>query len=243
MRGQARDYPSFPEIKAQIGYNPARFLDHEIKNASCTKDLTVESLIRGIQDVDTIRAWLTVEADLGRGRRGGPRQRVVKWLNRRQVQIENDETIPSATTTDSATGGSEAASDEELTEPVSDSRETASNGAATTASDPEPVPDPTCPICGDPLVPEEIAGQVGYWCCECHDFREPASEPPSPSVTAAPATGESATAVATDGGTPDPDTPPRCPDCHGELPEETVGDEDAHWCAYCGATKQVEGRA
>lgn len=44
-----------------------------------------------------------------------------------------------------------------------------------------------------------------------------------------------------DGEGPDPATPPRCPDCHGELLTETIGDEDdADWCAYCGTVVRME---
>lgn len=193
MWGGSQDYPSFPEIESQIGYNPARFLDHEIETTECTKDLTVTGLIRGIQDIAMVRAWITVEVALERGRNDGPRQQVIKWLNRRQAQIETDTTDSPSTT----------AGDK--------SRPTATEHASTKpASDGTP----------EPALTETTADAING-----NDTDEAAT-----------------TAVATDGGAPDPDTSPQCPDCHGKLPTETVDDEAA-WCAYCGALKSLGGPA
>lgn len=231
MRGRSRDYPSFPEIEAELGYNPARFLDHEIKRTECTKDLTIRGLIRGIQAVATLRAWIEIEVALERGRNGGPRQQVITWLNRRQAQIEASDNVPST-----------AADDKDR---FAASAEPAPTETTADAIDGNDTDDPRCPTCGEGLMSERIAGQLGYWYCEYRDFREPATDPPSPSMPA-PSTdtdSESATTVATDGGASDPDSPPQCPDCHGKLPEETVGDDEATWCAYCGTLKSLGGPA
>ncbi len=267
MRGQSRDYPTFPETEETLGYNPARFLDSTIEWTDYTTDLTAKALIRGIDNIETIRAWIAVEVDLGRAD-GSPRREIITQLNRRQAQLENDAAPVDGATADEPTEPTEsepasqttapAKTDKrdepaELSEPYKPSQLSQPDAAPT---EEEPVPDPTCPVCGEDLVPEEIAGQRGYWCCECREFREPASDPPSPSRPSPSAdddranasditpeeTSTTATAVATDGGAPDPDTPPRCPDCHGELPTETVGgdDDDAHWCDYCGRVVRVE---
>lgn len=243
MRDQSHDYPAFPEIEAELGYNSARFLDHEIENTGCTTDLTVPALIRGLDDIETIRAWIAVEVDLGRGRNGGPRQRVVKWLNRRQAQIEddnadgpltaaeNDGATTSATTEESTAADAERAHDEEPSELVSGAPKTASNGAATTASDNEPILDPTCPVCGDDLVPAEIAGQLGYWCGTCIAVHEPTETP------LADATEQELRTLADGGGT----STSHCQDCRAELVLVEVGDETAHWCPFCGGFREPIG--
>lgn len=90
MRGGAsQTYPSFPEIEALLGYNPARFLDHEDSAPiGDTSELTLaKARINGITDIDTIQAWLTIETNLDRG----PRQTVVKWLNQRQAALQDIE--------------------------------------------------------------------------------------------------------------------------------------------------------
>ncbi len=238
MRGQSRDYPAFPSIEATIGYNPARFLDSTIERTDRTTDLTVKSLIRGIDDIETLRAWIEVEVDLGRAD-GGPRREIIKWLNRRQAQIEsNDAAAPSTTAeSDVATtstmseettaADAERARDEEPSEPAPDAPETASNGTSTTASDNEPISDPTCPVCGEDLVAEEIAGQLGQWCCECRGFREPQTAPSTGATQEDP--------VLADGGE---ETTPKCSECRGVLTPEEVGDETAHWCAHCGGFRE-----
>lgn len=202
--GSTRTYPSFPEIEADLGYNPARYLAHPIDAEPVIGETppfaTTWTMIRGLGDVYTIRQWGNIEAALGRGRNGGPRQRVIKTLNDRKRQIESD---------DAAEAPSQA---EEHTAHAAQSE---ADDNATTQTEIESDDD--------------------------------AGEPPAQSTPASPATTTSTeTAVVTDGGAepPDPDTPLRCPECHGDLPDETVGDEnDAHWCEYCGTVVRVETAA
>lgn len=171
MRDQSHDYPAFPEIEAELGYNPSRFLDHEIETTSCTADLTVTALIRGLDDIETIRAWIEVEVDLERDN-GGPRREIITQLNRRQLQIEeasapsttkNDRATTSAPTEESTVANAERARDEESSEPAPDAPETASNGAAT----------PHCSDCRAELTPEEVGDETAHWCAHCGGFRDP----------------------------------------------------------------------
>ncbi len=239
MRDQSHDYPAFPEIEAELGYNPARFLDHEIKTTSCTTELTVTSLIRGIEEISTIRAWIVVEVNLGRDD-GGPRRAIITQLNRRQLQIEeaaapsttkNDRATTSATTEESTVANAERARDEEPSEPALDAPESASNRAATIASDREPVAGPTCLVCGNDLVPAEIAGQLEYWCGTCIAVHEPTETP------LADATEQELRALA-DGREA---STPHCSDYRAELTPEEVEDGMAHWCAHCGGFRDPIG--
>ncbi len=183
MRGQSRDHPAFPSIESQLGYNPARFLDSEIEQTGCTTDLTVISLIRGIQEISTIRAWLTVEADLGRGHNGGPRQRVVKWLNRRQAVIKEADRAPSTptaadtTTTaneqNSTTVDSEPTSDVDSVEPSPSAEASSSSAVTTVATDGGTSSMPRCPDCRGKLTPEEVGDETAHWCVHCGGFRDP----------------------------------------------------------------------
>lgn len=94
MRERSQEYLESPDIEETLGYNPARFLDQRVGKDGCTKDLTAKALIRGIEDIETIRAWIAVEVDLGRAD-GGPRREIIKWLNRQQAQLEDDADAPS----------------------------------------------------------------------------------------------------------------------------------------------------
>lgn len=165
------NYPEFPDITDQLGYNPARFLDCSVGENSQIEERTARALIRGVQDVEHLRLWIKVEVALERGN-DEPRQQVIRWINHRQTKLRDDTT--SAQEREQNTDASEAFDQDEpneqdeKTEPVeTDTTDT----DADTAKSVEPVED-------------------------AHH---------------------------------------RCPDCHGELPTETVGDEDdAHWCEYCG---------
>lgn len=199
MRGGAtRPYPSFPEIEADIGYNPARFLDVRAVGDGIgeTSDLTTAwALIRGIQDIATIRAWITVEVELGRGRNGGPRKKVIKRLNRRQLQIkETTETTPSAentaqdsqekaNTTNDSEGDESTTADgaTSITASVAASDIPSTPTSMSTSADPALATDggtglstPRCPDCRAELQREEVADEVAYWCGPCGGFREPA---------------------------------------------------------------------
>lgn len=191
MRERPRDYPSFPDIEAQLGYNPARFLDRRVGKNGETQELTAKALIRGVQTVEDLRLWINVEAELGRGRNGGPRKEVARWVGTRQVELqqqEREENVESEV--------------EEPTEEIEDKSELA-----------------------------EIEDESENHRC------------PTTATASGDTNGADVQQAMADGGTPDPDTPPRCPDCHGELPEDTVDGDEAAWCAYCGGLKPLGGSA
>lgn len=90
------DYPAFPDVVAQIGEDPARFLSDET-------GLDPKPRIHAIYDKDVLDLWFQVEEQLG------PRPEVMKELNwqrrcidesrpgesyyrwRRRIETENDE--------------------------------------------------------------------------------------------------------------------------------------------------------
>lgn len=179
--GNTRSHPSFPDIEDQLGYNPARFLDHEDSaTISETSELAMaQAMIRGIEDVATVRTWVTVETPLDRG----PRQQVIAWLNQRQATLqdtgahETEATLSDADECAIVEPATESDDDmmEPPTQPTPSSAATTSSTKATVATDggTESLSDPTCSECGENLTPEEIAGQLGYWCPRCSDFQEP----------------------------------------------------------------------
>lgn len=151
MRRKTDAYPAFPEINAQLSYNPARFLvptDDDVDELPW--QTRVKAFIRGMTDVETVRAWIEVEIALGRGPDGGPRKQVITWLNQRQAAIEG-----------------RAVSVDETAPPEEESTATAL--AADGGTDETPI----CPECHGELQREEIASQIGYWCPGCGEFREP----------------------------------------------------------------------
>jgi hypothetical protein len=174
-RGKTDVYPAFPEITQQLGYNPARFLvptADEMDELSWTT--RAKAFIDGMDDVETIRAWQRVEATLEQGANGGPRKKVIRWLNQRQAVIEGrdvpvDDTAPP-----------DASARDETTEPVDKPGTlTPADGTASTetalAADGGAPPDetPSCPECHGECTREEIAGKTGVWCPACGEFREP----------------------------------------------------------------------
>lgn len=259
MGGLSGEYPEFPDIESKLGYHPARWLDCPVGTNEMPQECTAKGLIRGVQTIDHLQLWIKVEEALGRNN-GRPRREVMTWIGTRQVEIQQEQqrdTTHDATST-SAHGPSPDTSDgsDDSPEPTEATKPTATD--TTGLVEPTEHSHPRCPTCGHTLKEGYIAGHREFWCQECRGFREPASDPPSlsvpsPSTTVdeARADGDTATTpdesvtaatAITDGGAPDPDTPPRCPDCHGELPEETVDDEDdTHWCEYCGTVVRVGG--
>lgn len=75
--GQTADRPTYPSIEDKIGEDPARYL-HDL-------DQTAFSRIRGIQDEETIDAWVRVEADLG------PRKPVMAALYQQRARLGGDD--------------------------------------------------------------------------------------------------------------------------------------------------------
>lgn len=69
---------SYPDIKDDIGEDPARFLD--------TDDSLQMAIVRikGITDPEVIQSWITVETSLDRG----PRKKIMAALNQRERAIQ-----------------------------------------------------------------------------------------------------------------------------------------------------------
>lgn len=190
--GSSQTYPSFPAIEASLGYNPARFLDHPADAQDTIGDTselaTAEAMIRGLDDIETVRLWIDVEIALGRGPDGKPRAEVTEWLYQRRAQLDGDtDTQSNETPSDHEAADDEPHADagddtDETPEPpaeppapaVSDADEAvtaepsvAADGGTTTEET------SVCAVCHTELTREEIAGKVGYWCPECRDFQEP----------------------------------------------------------------------
>lgn len=93
-QSSSRDRPEFPEIEAEIGEDPARFLfvgevtEHgdalAVDELGDSPPLALAiTRIRGIRDLDVIQAWISVEAELG------PRQQVMKELNQQKARLQD----------------------------------------------------------------------------------------------------------------------------------------------------------
>lgn len=183
--------PAFPEIKDKLGYNPARFLDTSKSKrrnqiGETSPFATAEALIPGLNDTETIQGWITVEGELGRGENGGPRKDVIIQLYERRAQLEDtddDRPSVSATEDDEHEAPSDTTGEPTPTAADASERETQpvavpnppTNADTVLAADggEEPPSDPLCPVCAAPLAAEEVAGEVGYWCSPCGEFREP----------------------------------------------------------------------
>jgi hypothetical protein len=190
MQGDnTQSHPAFGEIEARLGYNPARYLDQPSRSkiGDTSPLATAQALIRGMDDVDTVRAWLTVEVELGRGTDGGPRQAVITWLNQRQAQLEDAENQPAETPSDDddeADDGTHAdASEDEDETPSHAPSDTETDVAVTADTSADAVladggtpteETSTCAECQTELKREEIADKTGYWCQQCRDFCKPA---------------------------------------------------------------------
>jgi hypothetical protein len=89
-RPAAREsHPDYDNVVDAIGENPARWLDRELVTSETNREW-VKSLVDGIRDPERLAAWRAVEKNLGRGRDGGPRQRVLDWLDDRAAEIAGD---------------------------------------------------------------------------------------------------------------------------------------------------------
>jgi hypothetical protein len=187
MQGDdTRSILAFPEIEARLGYNPARFLDQPSQSdfGDTSPLATAQALIRGMDDLKTVRAWRDVEIALGRGTNGNPLQRVVRKLNKRQAQFEADTPNESLGAEDAApessrdvdTAPTAAETPQAVKQPPGPASTTtgtemvlATDGGAALRSA------STCPVCGSDLETEDIAGDTGCWCPQESDFWEPAS--------------------------------------------------------------------
>jgi len=81
------DRASFPGLAETVGHDPARWLDWSLVDNDGQRRL-VRSLIRGLMDVATVRAWKGIERRLGRGADDGPREQVIAWLDEREAELK-----------------------------------------------------------------------------------------------------------------------------------------------------------
>jgi hypothetical protein len=101
----------FPAFREELGEDPARFLDRDLlakperpvydtddrgrtvvrwrPDMASAAGVLVRDRIRGIDDVDVLTAWRQVERRLARGEDGGPRDRVLKWLDEREAELRD----------------------------------------------------------------------------------------------------------------------------------------------------------
>jgi len=76
--GSSTDRARYPQLKDDVGEDPARFLDHDL--VSTEWSAIVESRINGIDRLPVLRAWLAIERRLDRG----PRDYVIDLLDERE---------------------------------------------------------------------------------------------------------------------------------------------------------------
>lgn len=76
-----RDYPAFPEIEAEIGENPARFLEG-------ANPALLKARRRGIDRVDVARRWIEVEIELADIYDRAPRSDLISYLNKRTKYLK-----------------------------------------------------------------------------------------------------------------------------------------------------------
>lgn len=81
------DRASFPDLREHVGHDPARWLDWSLMDNDDQRRL-VRSLIRGLNDIATVRAWMGIERRLGRGPDDGPREQVMGWLEDREAELQ-----------------------------------------------------------------------------------------------------------------------------------------------------------
>lgn len=88
------EHPSYPSIKADLGYNPARFLNHDLLETGDggtteSNQMLVRAVIRGLGSVAAVRAWTVVERNLAHQVDDRePRQPVLDWLAEREAELE-----------------------------------------------------------------------------------------------------------------------------------------------------------
>ncbi|WP_436931655.1 hypothetical protein [Halosimplex halobium] len=90
-----RDCEAFDKIEADIGHNPARFLDWDFlaetygdSKVKSGRKMLLKSRISGIDRIEVIRAYKAVERALGRGPAGGPREGVIRLLDQREEFLQ-----------------------------------------------------------------------------------------------------------------------------------------------------------
>ncbi|WP_436924936.1 hypothetical protein [Halosimplex amylolyticum] len=90
-----RDFPAFDNIEADIGHNPARYLDWDFlaesygdRDIKSGRKLLLKARIRGIDRIEVVRAYKAVERAIGRGPAGGPREAVMRLLDQREQFLQ-----------------------------------------------------------------------------------------------------------------------------------------------------------
>jgi len=106
---KSEDREEFPEVAAEIGEDPARFLDVPLiapDQIGSSPFLLAAARISSIEDIETANAWIRVEEQLDRG----PRKGVLKRLHDRKEEIDTAADEPSASEADTtaATAGGDA---------------------------------------------------------------------------------------------------------------------------------------
>jgi len=82
---------SFPVLQEQIGEDPGRYLDCDLVGPDVDdgRVMLVRARIRGIDSIETVRAWIAVERRLGHGPADGPREGIIRLLDQREERLED----------------------------------------------------------------------------------------------------------------------------------------------------------
>ena len=85
--GKRADREHYPGLYAEIGEDPAQFLDHDLLGDSRhdTPLRTAIARIKGIDSLSVANAWLAIERRLDRG----PREQIVELLEARIAHLED----------------------------------------------------------------------------------------------------------------------------------------------------------
>jgi len=93
--GGDQDVKEFPRLVADIGHNPARFLDWKIVGAGSQDDgvangraLLLKARVRGIERIDVVRAYKAVERNEDVGPTEEPREGVIRLLDQREEFLQ-----------------------------------------------------------------------------------------------------------------------------------------------------------
>lgn len=73
----------YPDVAAEIGEDPARWLDHKLIDDQDARRMARVRL-KSIDKIDVARKWIEVERQLERG----PRKKIIAWLNQRIKTLE-----------------------------------------------------------------------------------------------------------------------------------------------------------
>lgn len=82
----------FPEIEARVGYDPVKYLDAnlDIDEDDEFATATPIALIKGLDSLQEVQDWLTIELELDRG----PREPIIAALNERKHFLEEHGDAP-----------------------------------------------------------------------------------------------------------------------------------------------------